>query len=164
MNPVNCKENYTEQEIKDEYEKKFDINEDWPRQDQIKGPGDVKYYEYKKRTKVGEAKYGGFESGEWYPLDDKTVAEEKYPPITDYREKYRLCKSLSDINYPNKGWNLHENVIKKNCTPVYKKEDKFYASKRVIFSNNTTDIEMKPEIGEKSYIHDIKNEQTLTGI
>ena len=93
-NPVNCKENYTEQEIKDEYEKKFDINEDWPRQDQIKGPGDVKYYEYKKRTKVGEAKYGGFESGEWYPLDDKTVAEEKYPPITDYREKNIDCVNL----------------------------------------------------------------------
>tara|TARA_Y100000389_G_C17470952_1_gene530737 strand:+ start:10942 stop:14421 length:3480 start_codon:yes stop_codon:yes gene_type:complete len=158
-NQVNCKEKYTEQEIKDEYEKNFDLNKDWPKKDQIKGPGNVKYYEYKKRTTVGEAKYGGFESGDWYSLKDKTTTEEKYPPITDFREKkYRLCKPLSDIKYPNKGWNLHENVIKKDCTPVYKKEDKLYSSKKVIFSNNTTDIEMKPKIGEESYIHDIKNE------
>ena len=32
------------------------------------GPGNIKYYEYKKRTPVGESKYGGFEPSFCVPL------------------------------------------------------------------------------------------------
>jgi hypothetical protein len=156
-NNMNCKDKYTEKEIKEEGERKFEINDKWPSMSQVKGPGNKVFYEFKARTPVQDTflkgAYGGFESGDWYALPDRTIPEEKYPPLTDYRlKKYRLCKNLSDINYPNPGWELHKNVVKKDCNPVYRKEDKVYRNKKVIFSNNTNDSIMIPKAeGEFKY-------------
>jgi hypothetical protein len=156
-NNMNCKDKYTEQEIKEEGERKFEINDKWPSMSQVKGPGNKVFYEFKARTPVQDTflkgAHGGFESGDWYALPDRTIPEEKYPPLTDYRlKKYRLCKNLSDINYPNPGWELHKNVVKKDCNPVYRKEDKVYKSKKIIFSNNTNDSIMVPKAeGEFKY-------------
>ena len=134
---MNCKDKYTEKEIKEESKRKFETNDNWPPMSQIKGPGGKFFYEFKARIPVQDTlkgAYGGFESGDWYPLPDRTIPEEKYPPLTDYRlKKYRMCKNLSDINYPNPGWELHKNVVKKDCDPVYIKEDKVYKNKKVIF-------------------------------
>ena len=148
-NKKNCKDKYTEKEIKEESERKFEINEQWPSMSQVKGPGNKIFYEFKSRVPVQDTflkgDYGGFESGNWYPIPGKTIAEEKYPPLTDYRlKKYRLCKNLSEINYPNPGWELHKNVVKKDCDPVYIKEDKVFKNKKIVSSNNTNSILMKP--------------------
>ncbi len=156
-NDMNCKDKYTEKEIKEESKRKFDINDNWPPMSQIKGPGGKFFYEFKARIPVQDTflkgAYGGFESGDWYPLPDRTIPEEKYPPLTDYRlKKYRMCKNLSEINYPETGWELHKNVVKKDCDPVYRKEDKVYKNKKVIFSNNTNDSIMVPKAeGEFKY-------------
>tara|TARA_Y100000739_G_scaffold228956_1_gene242173 strand:- start:10579 stop:12201 length:1623 start_codon:yes stop_codon:yes gene_type:complete len=149
-NEKNCKDKYNEKEIKEESERTFEINDQWPSMSQVKGPGNKIFYEFKSRIPLQDTffkgDYGGFESGDWHPLPDKTIAEEKYPPLTDYRlKKYRLCKNLSEINYPNPGWELHKNVVKKDCDPVYIKENKVFKNKKIVFSNNTNSIIMKPK-------------------
>jgi len=149
-NDMNCKDKYTEKQIKEESERKFEINDNWPSTSQVKGPGGKFFYEFKSRVAVQDpflkGDHGGFESGDWYQMPDRTTPEEKYPPLTDYRlQKYRLCKNLSEINYPNPGWQLHKNVVKKDCDPVYRKENKVFKNKKVIFSNNTNDSIMTPK-------------------
>ena len=52
---MNCKDKYTEKEIKEESERKFDINDNWPSMSQIKGPGDKLFYEFKSRVPVQDS-------------------------------------------------------------------------------------------------------------
>ena len=159
-NTENCKSSYTEKEVIDESERNFQMNENWPSMDNIKEPGNKLFFETKSRIAAQDtnliSKYGGFESKNWHLLPGKETAEEKYPPLTDYRlKKYRLCKNLSEINYPNPGWKLHKNVVTRDCDPVYKKENKVFESKRVIFSNNTNDSIMIPK-AEGDYFYNNK--------
>lgn len=161
-NIENCKSSYTEKEVVDASKRNFEINEKWPSMDNISSSGNKIYFETKTRTKSQGpgliAKYGGFESNEWYELAGKETPEEKYPPLTDYRlKKYRLCKNLSEINYPNPGWKLHKNVVTKDCNPVYRKENKIFKSKKFIFSNNTNDLVMKPKIEDNYFFNNATN-------
>ena len=69
---MNCKDKYTEKEIKEEGERKFEINDKWPSMSQVKGPGNKVFYEFKARTPVQDTflkgAHGGFESGDWYRI------------------------------------------------------------------------------------------------